>query len=539
MQHHSVLGAEFDVQALSRRGWAFFLAMLVPIVGALFTLADEDGYAQSLLTASLGVCLAAGWYSAVTGRGASLWIRTGLGLIAANIFYGLYIYQIDYTAYWTLCLAPVVVLVMPRWESVFWALLLFLPSLTYLAFVRSTDAATDVQTANFVLAYLLVCVLSAGAKHLYALSNSKVVSTTHALAAERERFEAFARLASDVLFEFDRTGQLTYLSSAIVGRDATNFVGRQAGEFADLDATQYGQNALRLKDRIDRRESIRAEEFSFALDPTPLVVVVSAEPVFENGSYQGYRGVARDVTHRVAREQRMHEKEQNLLQSQRMLEVGFISSSIAHDFGNYMTVATGVIELAEINTPQVAEYRLWPELKKAVGDAGQLSRQLLDFAHDKEGPAARLSVAELVDDMAPVIRRLLGKQTLSTFQCPASAWDIYSDRLRFESAMLNLAINARDAMPQGGEFSIEVSNCVRDNAEWVLVCASDSGSGMSDEQLKAVFEPFYTTKPSGQGTGLGLAAVKKFVTDFNGEIEIASTPQTGTTLKIYLPKLED
>jgi PAS domain S-box-containing protein len=225
-----------------------------------------------------------------------------------------------------------------------------------------------------------------------------------------------------------------------------------------------------------------------------------------------------------------------------------VPGTAAHDFNNLLTVIQGNLELARIKldpaSPLVTniERSLW-----AVQRGGTLTSQLLAFARKQPLAPAAIDMSAHLPDLVPLLKRTLGEHIDVRFVDSAGLWPAMADPAQLESAVLNLALNARDAMSAGGRLTIELANKVLDAqyarahaevtpGDYVMVAVSDTGHGMTPEVAARVFEPFFTTKTEGRGTGLGLAMVFGFVKQSGGHVKIYSEPGEGTSVKIYLPR---
>jgi signal transduction histidine kinase/CheY-like chemotaxis protein len=237
-----------------------------------------------------------------------------------------------------------------------------------------------------------------------------------------------------------------------------------------------------------------------------------------------------------------------LRESQKMQAIGQLTGGIAHDFNNLLTVIQGNLELARLKleeqNPLVAyvERALW-----AAQRGGTLTSQLLAFARKQPLAPAPIDLSASLPDLVPLLRRTLGEHIDVRFVDSAGLWPAMADPAQLESAVLNLALNARDAMPGGGRLTIEVANMALDAeyarahvevvpGDYVMVAVSDTGHGMTPDIVARVFEPFFTTKTEGRGTGLGLAMVFGFVKQSGGHVKVYSEPGEGTSVKIYLPR---
>ena len=247
---------------------------------------------------------------------------------------------------------------------------------------------------------------------------------------------------------------------------------------------------------------------------------------------------------------RAEKLEHTLRQAQKMEAIGQLTGGIAHDFNNLLQVIITDLDLAMMSLDSdgaVAAY-----LRDAVGEVergARLTSHLLSFARRQPLNPKPLRVERLVGDTVAMLRRTLGEQVTIELVNSGGLWPAMVDENQLQNAILNLAVNARDAMPDGGSLILELSNVVLDSAyaaehvevtagQYVLLAITDTGVGMTREVAQKAFEPFFTTKPEGAGTGLGLSMVFGFVKQTGGHIKIYSEPGQGTTVKLYLPKAQ-
>ena len=252
-------------------------------------------------------------------------------------------------------------------------------------------------------------------------------------------------------------------------------------------------------------------------------------------------GAVRDITDRVRGEERLRE-------SQRMEAIGQLTGGVAHDFNNLLQVIRGNLEL--LQSSLAGNEKGQARLKNALYGAeraAQLTRQLLAFACRQPLGFKVINLSRLVSDMSDLLRRTLGEAIEVETVVAGGLWNTIADPAQVESGILNLALNARDAMPEGGRLTVEITNTVLDEAyartarevtagQYVMIAVTDTGEGMADDVRARVFEPFFTTKSDGKGTGLGLSMVYGFVKQSSGHIQIYSEPGQGTTVKLYLPR---
>jgi signal transduction histidine kinase/DNA-binding response OmpR family regulator len=237
-------------------------------------------------------------------------------------------------------------------------------------------------------------------------------------------------------------------------------------------------------------------------------------------------------------------------QSQKMESIGHLTGGVAHDFNNLLQIISANLDLAAISEEARSNARLGQRLQNAMGAVSRGSRltgQLLAFARRQALDPRSVDLGRVIRDMTDMLRRTLGEQIEVEAVIAGGLWNTLVDPNQVENAILNLAINARDAMPDGGKLTLEAANAYLDDAyaqshaevtpgQYVMLAVSDTGTGMTPEVMSRVFEPFFTTKPEGKGTGLGLAQAYGFVKQSGGHIKIYSELGEGTTVKIYLPR---
>lgn len=264
----------------------------------------------------------------------------------------------------------------------------------------------------------------------------------------------------------------------------------------------------------------------------------------EAGIPRYLHGVMLDITN--------HKRlEEQLTQSQKMDAIGRLAGGVAHDFNNILTAILGYSELLlrpGLNQEHSSGYSR--EIRRCAERAASLTRQLLAFSRKQALRPQVLDLTKVIAEMEPMLRRLLGESIELDVQSDAALWNVKADAGQLQQVVLNLCVNARDAMPAGGKLTIETANVVLDDnyvrshaearcGEHVLLAITDTGAGMSAEVRQHLFEPFFTTKGQGQGTGLGLATCYGIVKQTGGHINVYSEAGRGTTFKVYLPRVYD
>jgi signal transduction histidine kinase/CheY-like chemotaxis protein len=313
--------------------------------------------------------------------------------------------------------------------------------------------------------------------------------------------------------------------------------GRSAAEFLYADDLENTRNEMRLarRGRLTRNFECRYVHKDGRIVPLMWTGVWS-EPE------QQHFFIGRDMTERI-------QLEQQLRHAQKMEAVGQLTGGVAHDFNNILTVITSTIEIlgdAVAGDRRLAE--IAKSINEAAGRGAQLTQRMLAFARKQPLQARTIDLNEIVEQMAPMLRRTLGEDVTIQTDLADGLWHAVADPSQVEDAILNLALNARDSMPMGGRLVVETSNVHLDEqyaahnvdvapGDYVAMLVTDSGTGMSPDVLERAFEPFFTTKDVGRGTGLGLSMVYGFAKQSRGHVKIYSEVGHGTSVKLYLPKV--
>jgi PAS domain S-box-containing protein len=299
-----------------------------------------------------------------------------------------------------------------------------------------------------------------------------------------------------------------------------------------------------LKRLLEEQGVARDFEFQLRRKDGHLAWVSLNAHLVRSGQRPYIEGTLQDITER-------RQLEAQLLKAQKMEAIGQLAGGIAHDFNNLLVVIVGSADLASAalaaDNPVLADLQ---EIQNAAARAANLTRQLLTFARRQVTTPRILSLNDLILETDKLLRRLIRENiTIHTLPAP-DLWPVQADAGQIEQVIVNLAVNARDAMPQGGTLTIETANTLLDEeyarthptvtpGPYILLAMTDTGVGMSAEVLRHAFEPFFTTKEQGQGTGLGLATCYGIVSQHGGSIQLYSEVGRGTSVKVYLPRAKD
>lgn len=351
------------------------------------------------------------------------------------------------------------------------------------------------------------------------------------LAESEERFAIVAMMTTDAVWDWDvATGHVQWNSNiaSVFGHDD---VPVEDG-FREWEAKIHPDDRARVVssvlDAIDGQAVTWLEEYRFRRGTGTYVEVLDQGHIIRNAAGEATRMVSgvRDIT-----ETRLNEAKR--LQAQRLEAIGQLTGVVAHDFNNLLTVIIGT---AETLVDEIADQRLSAVAQlnyKASRQGAALTRQLLTFAGRQPLEPTALNINSSIRAMGGLLSTALGETIILRLELDAAAGHLRADAAQLEATIMNLCINARDAMPKGGRLTISTA---RNNSD-AVVRISDDGFGMDAETRAKAFEPFFTTKPFGKGSGLGLSMVYGFVRQSGGRIEIASEPGKGTTISLYFPRL--
>jgi two-component system, cell cycle sensor histidine kinase and response regulator CckA len=348
-----------------------------------------------------------------------------------------------------------------------------------------------------------------------------------------------------VIFSVNREGKLTHVSANIegfLGYQSSDVIGRPLTDFIDKeDVPQVVENYRRI---VNGQTAVSAEYRMIGKGGEMRWMRDSSRPILANGKIIGIQGGLTDITERKMLEERLR-------QAQKIESIGRLAGGIAHDFNNLFLPIIGYTEMALTQIPP--EESLFSDLElilDAAQRAKSLTNQLLAFSRKQVLNMRILNLSHTVADFEKILQRLIGEDVEVETKLDPMVNSVRADPSQLQQILMNLAVNARDAMPHGGRLTIETANVYLDEeyarryatvqaGPHVMLAVSDTGHGMDEETLRQVFEPFFTTKDRTKGTGLGLATVYGIVKQHGGSIWPYSEPGQGTVFKIYLPKVDE
>ena len=300
------------------------------------------------------------------------------------------------------------------------------------------------------------------------------------------------------------------------------------------------QEAVDITEKVATGTRVDAESVRRCKDGTIIDVSIRGAPIKIGNEQVAVFGIFRDITNQQKLKAR-------ILHTQKMEAIGTLAGGISHDFNNLLQVVQGYTDiLLTDKKPENPDYHDLLAIRNATAKAAELTRELLTFSRKRKSILRPIDLNDLIQRVNKMLQRTFLKSIEIKLQLADNLKTINGDPVQLEQVLMNLAINARDAMPEGGELTIRTQITTLDkefcrthpgatSGDFVLVTISDNGQGIDEEALKHIFEPFYTTKVIGKGTGLGLALVYGIIKDHQGYIMPYSKPGQGTTFKIYLP----
>jgi len=376
-----------------------------------------------------------------------------------------------------------------------------------------------------------------------------IIEAARDITERRQAEETILRLATaveqatDSIIITDTDGVIVYVNAAF--ERTTGYTRQEAigQESPILTANRHSPDFFReIWETISGGRVWRGRFTNRKKDGSRFTEDVTITPVRnEAGVITHYVSVHRDITHEL-------QLEEQYLQAQKMEAIGRLTGGIAHDFNNLLTAINGFAGLLKMELPADSPHQ---QVVSKILESGQraatLIRQLMTFSRKQKVQPQILNLNTIVDNLRSMLRRIIGEDILLVTHLSADLWPIKADPAQMEQVILNIVVNARDAMPHGGRLTIQTTNITLDKTytdlhvtakpgPYVALTIADTGCGMTDEVKAHLFEPFFTTKEEGKGTGLGLSTVFGIVKQAGGHIQVYSEPEKGSAFKIYLPR---
>ena len=444
--------------------------------------------------------------------------------------------------------------------------------------LRATHSLSDAKAARRALYLLsaggLLLLLAAAVAVTFATRSTarlRLTTVQRRAAIDLEQARDFLLAvvdgAPDPIYVKDREGRflLANIETAkIYGVPRDTMIGKRDADYATPEVARALEAADR---RIMETGHAEVLEEQVHKDGELRTYQSSKAPWVRGGEVLGLIGVSQDITDRKtaelalrnlndelearveARTREIEKAEGQIRQMQKIESIGQLTGGIAHDFNNMLAIVIGSLDIAyrRLEDDPGKARSFIDNAREGAARAAALTSRLLAFSRQQPLAPESLDVNKLVANMSELLRRTLGELIKIETVLAGGLWRTMADPGEVENALLNLCVNARDAMPDGGRLTIETANAHLDEAyasdnlevdvgQYVLICVSDTGSGMAPEVVERAFDPFYTTKPVGKGTGLGLSQVYGFIKQSGGHVKIYSELGHGTTLKIYLPR---
>jgi PAS domain S-box-containing protein len=418
---------------------------------------------------------------------------------------------------------------------------------------RQSEVAAAIERDKLVtaVAAILALIVTGLGCVLLAAALRRSGRAHGALAASEERFRLLVQGVQDhAIYMLDPEGNVVSWNEGaarIKGYRPEEIIGRHFSLFYEPEAQQEGEPQRVLASAV-ADGGFESEGWHVRKDGSRFWASVTVTPLHDAiGKLRGFAKITRDLTKERLNQEALDRSREQLLQAQKMEALGQLTGGVAHDFNNLLTAIIGSLELLGRRDRSERNRRLIETARRAAEQGAGLTQRLLAFSRQQPLAPEVLDINRLVSGMSDLLRRTIGAGIAIETVLAGGLWRTRIDPNQFQSTLLNLALNARDAMEGAGKLTIETGNSYLDddyaawNAEvtpgqYVLIAVTDTGNGMSREVMDRAFEPFYTTKAEGQGTGLGLSQVFGFIKQSGGHIKLYSEPGQGTTVKLYLPR---
>jgi PAS domain S-box-containing protein len=391
------------------------------------------------------------------------------------------------------------------------------------------------------------------------LSNGTVLATVRDLTARAEfdrkiqaseaKLRSILQTAPDAIMTVDRRGQIFFINRTQAPYTVEHVVGTSCFDYVPADSRDRVRQAI---EHVFETRGLDEYEVEGPPDEQGIRSWVSVRvgPLIERDTVVAATLCATDVTYRKQAERARARLEEQLAQAQKMESVGQLAGGVAHDFNNLLTVILSLVDLSQEAQPSPELREFLDGIRAAALRGSALTQELLAFARKKIVQPEDVDLGATLTRLAPMMRRLVGEHIPVDLALAGDLWTVRVDAGSLERVIMNLVVNARDAMPNGGRLRLETasfelkpsaldSHPELTQGRYALMSVIDTGTGMTPEVRAHLFEPFYTTKPPGSGSGLGLAMCHGIVTQAGGKISLTTEPGRGTSFHVYLPTSPD
>ena len=363
------------------------------------------------------------------------------------------------------------------------------------------------------------------------------------LRESEQRYRSLFDHHPDAVYSFDRDGRFVSANEACEGLSGyapEELIGKP---FAPLIVPENRQRTLERFRTVMTGVATSYDEVILHKSGRRIEVAITALPIVVDGNVVGMYGIAKDLT-------AQRELEARLLQAEKMQAIGRLAAGVAHDFNNLLTIIQSCASMIATDLPTMSQSHAdAQEILKASRRASELTQQLLAFSRKQVMQPRRVDVNRHITSFLGMLRRVMGPGIRVETELAEDAWPVFADPGQLERVLMNLGVNARDAMPNGGTLRLRTENAVVGGrlaigpsrlpaGDYVRIVIADTGTGIDPSVLPHIFEPFVTTKPHGLGTGLGLSTVYGIIEQTGGTIQVDTTPGHGSQFSVYLPRAE-
>lgn len=362
----------------------------------------------------------------------------------------------------------------------------------------------------------------------------EVIKRTDELMKSTHRFKTLFESAGDAIFIHDLQGKLID-----VNQQAVCYLGYTRGQLLqmnmrDIFIESEAEHFFRYLETLPEKSRVIYESLHKHSNGTPIPIEVNACVITMDSSPQ-ILAICRDITERKRAEEERNKLEKQMITAQKMESIGLLASGVAHDFNNILSALYGYTTLFGYQIqPGTNEAEYLSKINDIISMGQSITKRITTFVRKDKDELVDIDIHKLISDSETLLRPNC-KNISIVLDLKAEHFHILGDEGQIQNAFLNLGINARDAMPSGGKLIFTTSNIKDENTDMLRIAVTDTGTGMTKEVLSKIFDPLFTTKERGKGTGLGLASVLYCIKNLHGKIDVQSTPGQGTTFTILIP----